>query len=65
MVGITAMTVLCTVGVGFYFRFLIASLRECRRRRIGYLVRLQPDTIKSAVLERKKIERGVSLPRAA
>lgn len=63
MVVIAALTVLCTVGVGFYLRFLIALLLECRRRRVCYLVRLQPGPIECA--ERQDIRTSVSLPRAA
>lgn len=61
LVAVTAMTVLCTMGVGFYFRFLVALLHECKRRRIRYLVRLQPGAIPEGQDKRK----SVSLPRAA
>ena len=35
------MTVLCTSGVAFYVRFLVALCRECKPRPIGYWVRLR------------------------
>jgi len=44
MVAITGMTVLCTVGVAFYVRFLVALCKECRHRRIWtcYFARIRP-----------------------
>ena len=34
MVVITVMTVLCSVGVAFYLRFLVALCKECKHERI-------------------------------
>ena len=36
----SAMTVLCTAGVVFYVRFLLALCKECSLGRSGYWVRL-------------------------
>ena len=50
------MTVLCTAGIAFYVRFLVALCKECKPRRIGYWVRLRlgsgEDTI--AELQQRK-----------
>lgn len=63
MVAVTAMTALCTIGVGFYLRFLIALLHESKRRRICYLVRLQAAAIECGIPDEQDIR--VSLPPAA
>jgi hypothetical protein len=63
MVVMTAMTALCTVGVAFYIRFLVALCREGRHHRICYLVRLQPDSVDNVNLESRELE--TSIPRAA
>ena len=65
MVEVTAMIALCTIGVGFYLRFLIALLHECKRRRIRYLVRLQPDAIEFAIPDGQDISESLSFRRAA
>ena len=65
MVVITAMTVLCTLGVGFYLRFLTALLHECKPRRIRYLVRLQLGPIECAIPEGQDTRKRASHPRAA
>ena len=41
MLVIPAMTVLCTAGVAFYVRFLVALCKECKLRRSGYWLRLR------------------------
>lgn len=33
-------TVLCTAGIAFYVRFLVALCKECKPRLTGYSVRL-------------------------
>ena len=65
MVVVAAMIALCTIAVGFYLRFLIALLHECKRSRICYLVRLRPDAIECAIPEGQDIRESVSFPRAA
>ena len=51
------MTVLCTAGIAFYVRFLVALCKERKPRLIGYWVRLRlgsgEDTI-AELQERKK-----------
>jgi hypothetical protein len=44
MIAITALTLLSTLSVVFYFRFLIAICKEGRRQRICHLVRLRFDS---------------------
>ncbi len=50
--GITA---LCTTGIGFYLRFMIALCRECRPSRTGYwmLVRVhsQPEPTSTITID--------------
>jgi hypothetical protein len=43
------MTVLCTAGVAFYVRFLVALCRECKLRRVGYWVRLRLSSGEDAI----------------
>jgi hypothetical protein len=53
----TVVTVLCTAGIAFYVRFLVALCTECKPRSAGYRVRLRlgsgEDTI-AELQERKK-----------
>jgi len=58
-----AISTLCTLGVTFYLRFLIALCKECRRHRICYLVRLQSDSLEHAIPDDRVLD--VSFPRAA
>ena len=37
----TLMTVLCTTGVAFYVRFLVALCKEYKPRSVGYWIRLR------------------------
>ncbi len=43
------MTVLCTAGIAFYVRFLVALCKECKPRRIGYWVRLRLSSGENAI----------------
>jgi hypothetical protein len=47
----TVMTVLCTVGLAFYVRFLVALQRECKPRSIGCWVRLRAGSGENAIAE--------------
>ena len=40
MIVITVWTVLCTAGIAFYLRFLVALCKECKPRLIGHWARL-------------------------
>ena len=40
----TAITLMCTAGVSFYLRFMVALCKECRPHRIGYWVCLRLNT---------------------
>jgi hypothetical protein len=51
MLVMSVMTVLCTAGVAFYLRFLVALCRECKFHRTGYWVRLRLDSSEDAVIE--------------
>jgi hypothetical protein len=65
MVAITGMTVLCTVGVAFYVRFLVALCKECRHRRIWtcYFARIRPGSGECVIPNTREPE--TSIPRAA
>ena len=56
------MTVLCTVSVAFYVRFLVALCTECKPRSVGYWVRLRldpgEDTIAELPERRKPVTRA-------
>lgn len=63
MLVMAVMTTLCTAGIAFYVRFLVALCKECRVHWIGYLVRLHVDSSESVVCLSQ--EADTSLPRAA
>jgi hypothetical protein len=58
MVVMAVMTTLCTAGIVFYLRFLVALCKECKRSWIGYLVRLEPEANDYSVLEPQALERS-------
>ena len=47
----TLMIVLCTAGIAFYVRFLVALCNECKPRPVGYWVRLRLGSGESAIAE--------------
>ena len=51
MLVTAAMTVLCTAGVAFYTRFLVALFKECKPRLTGYWVRLRLKSSEDAITE--------------
>jgi hypothetical protein len=53
----TAITLLCTAGISFYVRFLVAMCRECKTRRIGYWVRVQLGSSEESIPELRQRER--------
>jgi hypothetical protein len=58
MFVMAAMTVLCTAGIAFYVRFLVALSKECKPRRIGFWVRMRLAADEDAIgelQERKKL----------
>jgi len=63
MFVMATMTVLCTAGVTFYARFLVALCKECEPRRIAYWVRIRLGSGKDAVAELQ--ERKEPIARAA
>jgi hypothetical protein len=58
----TLMTMLCTAGIAFYGRFLVALWRECKPRPVGYWVSLRlgsgDDTIAEPPQRRKPVTRA-------
>lgn len=63
MVGVAVLTALCTAGIGFYGRFLVALCGEWRRHRICFLERVPPQSDEPFMVEQREPER--SIPRAA
>ncbi len=58
MFAMAAMTVLCTAGIAFYVRFLVALCKECKPRRIGFWVRMRlasDEDVIGELQERKKL----------
>ena len=58
MFAMAAMTVLCTAGIAFYVRFLVALCKECTPRRIGFRVRMRlasDEDVIGELQERKKL----------
>ena len=58
----TVMTGLCTAGIAFYVRFLVALCKECKPRSVGYWVRLRlssgEDTVAELQERRKPVTRA-------
>ena len=57
------MTVLCTAGIGFYARFLVAICKERKPPLSGYWVRLRPVSRAEPLVELQ--ERTTAVNRAA
>lgn len=51
MVVTAVWTVLCTAGIAFYMRFLVALCKECKPRLTGYWVRLGRGSGEDALAE--------------
>lgn len=58
-----SMATLGALGLAFYARFLFALCKECRHKRICYLVRLQTHSLERAAPEGHVLY--PSIPRAA
>ena len=58
----TVMMVLCTAGIAFYVRFLVALCKEYKPRSVGYWVRLRngphEDTIAEVPERRQPLTRA-------
>jgi hypothetical protein len=63
MIVKTVMIVMCTAGVAFYVRFLIAMCKESKSRSTGYWVRLRLSSAEDAITELQ--ERKKTVARAA
>ena len=53
-------TVLCTAGIAFYVRFLVALRKECKPRLTGYWVRLRSGSGKDVLAEPQERTRPVT-----
>jgi hypothetical protein len=58
-----AITLVCTAGLSFYVRFLLALCEGCRAHRIGSWVRLRLNSAKEKIAGRQ--ERPEPMARAA
>jgi hypothetical protein len=63
MFATVAITLVCTAGVSFYVRFLVALCKECRPHRIGRWVGLRLNTAEEEIAGRH--ERRDAMARAA
>lgn len=63
MIAIGLFGTLCTAGVAFYVCFLVGLCRECKPRRICYLIRLHPEADRQ--IEHASHELETSITRAA
>ena len=54
------MTLLCTAGIAFYVRFLVALCKECESRRIGYWARLRLGFGENAIAELQERKKPVT-----
>lgn len=59
MFATTAITLLCTAGISFYVRFLVALCKTCKTRRIGYWVRVRLGSGEESIPELRQGERLV------
>jgi hypothetical protein len=61
MIGIAALTLLTTVGAGFYIRFLVALCKEARLFTISYLVRLETGPDELQVIEQPEADDSAAM----
>jgi len=54
------MTVLCTAGIAFYVRFLVALCKERKPRLIGYWVRLRLGSGEDTIVELQERKKPVT-----
>ena len=60
MFATAAITLLCTAGISYYVRFLVALCKECKPHRIGYWVRMRLGSGEKSIPERRQPERPVT-----
>jgi hypothetical protein len=60
MFVMAAMTALCTAGVAFCVRFLVALCKECKPHRIGYWVRLPLNSGEDPITELQQWKKPVA-----
>jgi hypothetical protein len=56
----TVVTVLCTAGIAFYARFLVALCKECKPRSSGYGVGLRLGPGEGTIVELPKRRKPVT-----
>jgi hypothetical protein len=60
MIVKTVMIVMCTAGVAFYVRFLMALCKESKSRSTGYWVRLRLSSAEDAITEPQERKKPVA-----
>jgi hypothetical protein len=60
MIVKTVMIVVCTAGVAFYVRFLMALCKESKSRSTGYWVRLRLSSAGDAITELQERKKPVA-----
>jgi hypothetical protein len=60
MIVKSVMIVLCTAGVAFYLRFLMALCKESKSRSTGYWVRLRIRSAEDAIAEVQERKKPVA-----
>ena len=60
MFVMAAMIALCTAGIAFCARFLVALCKECKPRRMGYSVRLRLNPGEDPITELQQREKPVA-----
>jgi len=56
----TAITLMCTVGVSFYLRFLVEVCQECRPLRSGYWARIRFSHVEEEIAGRQERQQPVA-----
>jgi hypothetical protein len=56
----TAITLMCTAGVSFYRRFLVALCQECRPHRSGYWARIRFSHVEEEIAGRQERKEPVA-----
>ena len=60
MLGVAAVTALCTGAIAFYVRFLVALFRDCKPGWVGYWARLRRHSGESSMPETHEHMHSVS-----
>jgi hypothetical protein len=59
MMAMAATTIVLTLAITFYVRFLVALCGECRRGWIGQLLRLEALPVEGTVAAREEVDESI------